>query len=344
MRVSNIFLIISILFLMVSEIACTKKTLNEPPKKLAVNQVRLPSEVGMKGIVIKAVEKKDFPLTLDLPGRVAIPDKDFFVLSARVSGRIDSLTASIGDRVHAGSVVGMLWSPDLATAAEEYVIALSQKNTELIELSVNKLKSLGLTPKDAVSGKISFPLRSGIEGVVLDKKLTVGNAVNPGDAILSIGKTGSFQFQADIPPSDAQQIKPGMKITFDDSPSLKAKIDSISAIADPISRLVRVRGKFEVVGNMSLAQETFLKAKVVIKETSSLVTSTHALIVDESSQYIFIQDEQDPSRVLRVKVKVLSSFAGEMAFEAVDSKTDLSHAKVVNEGALLLNGVLEDSE
>jgi multidrug efflux pump subunit AcrA (membrane-fusion protein) len=331
----------SVLFLS----ACTKKTVVEQPKRLNDHQVQIDAEKP-DGIELKAIERKPFPVTLDLPGRVAIPDKDFYMLAARVAGRIDSMPINIGDRVHVGSLVAVFWSPDLATAADEYEIAKAQKNAELVALSEQKLRSIGITPGDAVSGRIAFPLRSPMEGVVLDKKATVGASLNPGDQILTIGKSGSFQFQGDVPPTESLQMKPGMKVTFDDAPTLKASIDTVSSIADPTSRLVRIRCKFEDSRQVSLAQETFLKAKVVLKEKESLVTSVKAVVVDENAQYVFIQNPANPKIFDRTKVKVLSTSAGEIAFEPLDDKLnlDLTKARIVTDGALLLNGILEDSE
>lgn len=322
--------------------ACTKKTEIDPPKRLNDHQVRIEAP-SPEGLAVKTVEKKPFPVTLDLPGRVTIPDKDFYMLTARVAGRIDAMPINIGDKVRPGSVLATFWSPDLATASDEYEIAKNQKNNELILLSEEKLRSLGISMKDAVPGRIAFPLRSPMEGVVLDKKGTVGASLNPGDQILTIGKSGSFQFQADVPPADARQIKVGMSVSFEEAPTLKATVDAVSAIADPTSRLVRVRCRFEDTSVVSLAQETFMKAKVILKEKDSMVTAAKALVVDENSQYIFVQDS-DPKVYSRVKVKVLSTSAGEMAFEPEDEKINLSASKVVVDGALLLNGVLEDSD
>ena len=338
MHVNKFLLIALIVFS-----ACTKKEILESAKKLSAEKVQLP-EKKLDGIEFKPVEKKLFPITLNLSGRVAIPDKDFYVLSARTAGRIDSLPLNIGDHVHVGTTVATLWSPDLATAVDEYEIAKAQKGAELIQLSEEKLRALGVSPKDAISGRVSFPLRSTMDGVVLDRKQNAGSSVNPGDQIMTIGKSGSFQFQADVPPSDALLLKPGMKVIFEDNPNLKASVDSVSTIADPASRLVRVRCKFEDIGNVSLAQETFLKAKVILKERESLVSSVHALVVDEESQYIFVQDLTQPKIFSREKVRVTSTTGLEMAFEFINEKLDLTKAGVITEGALLLNGVLEDSD
>ena len=345
MRVINKSIIAILTVFVFCSSSCTKKVTIEPPKRMNEHQIKIETP-NPDGIETKAVEKKLFPVTVDLPGRVAIPDKDFIMLTARVAGRIDAMPVNIGDQVHVGTMLAMFWSPDLATAADEYEIAKNQKNLELVKLSEEKLRAIGISPKDGVSGKIAFPLRSPMEGVVIDKKGNVGASLNPGDPILTIGKSGSFQFQADVPPADALQMKAGMRVTFDDAPTLKATIETVSSIADPNSRLVRVRCKFDNIAQVSLAQETFLKAKVVLKERDSLVTAKKALVVDENSQYIFIQNSNNPKLFDRIKIKVLSTSADEMAFEPIDQKENLvsSVTKIVVDSALLLSGVLEDVE
>ena len=306
--------------------------------------------VGVKGpsrIREVKAEEGTFPMGIDLPGRVVIPDKDLYTLSARVSGRIEGLSAAPGDEVKAGQVIGHLWSPDLATAAEELKIARKQGGT-LVNLTLEKLHAMGLDPRDVSEGVSNFPIRAPIGGVILERKLNSGTAINPGDTILTIARLGSYQFHGEIAPAQAAGVRPGMAVTFEDTPDVRAKVLAVSPVADPVSRLVKIKCAFDGKLPRAIPQETFLKATIVTSEKTALQVPARALVYNDNAEFIFIQsptalkpDEKPGNKEVfyrRVKVNVISRTKTLLSLEP-DAEVH-SGTTVVGEGALFLNDVL----
>ena len=284
MRVSN-FLAASLLF-----ISCTSHKEAKPPvEKVNFDTVRINDG---KNIKIIPVETKPFPESMEFNGRITVSDKDLFSIPSRVSGRIERLEVSIGDKVSKGQSLATLWSSDLVTASEEYSIA-KKEGGRLLKLTEQKLQSLGINPAEASPDKTVFSLHSPVDGVVLEKKMNSGSNINPGDIIVTVGKSESLQFSGELPPERAVRVKRGMKVIFEELKDLEATIESVSPVSDPVTHLVKVRANFKTMPPSSTPQESFLKAQIILDEFNAMVFPTKSLIMRSDGEYIFVSLAND---------------------------------------------------
>ncbi len=340
MRVSKIKFF-EIVFISVVAVACHHPEVEKP---LAVEKVG-PETVRLnKGNYVKtgSVTRTQFAVTAEFNGRVTVPDKDILALSSRISGRLEALNVSVGDRVRAGELIGKVWSPDLATAAQEYEIA-KREGGDLLRLTLQKLSSLGISPAEARVGQSSFGLRSTVDGVVLEKKISAGSSLNPGDVILTIGKSGALQFIGDLAPEQAVKIKRGMPVVFDEVASLRAIVENVSPISDPNTHMVRVRCKFLSKLPDDVPQESFLKSRIELSQIEGLVVPSRAVIFDQGSDVIFVRDEADKTQMLfrRTKIAVKSRASNSSAIEIPNAKQ--TTFEIITDGALLVNYLLDDT-
>ncbi len=340
MRVNNLNMLV-FSFLLGTTVACTKSEKVRPPsaEKAGPETVRISKSDYIK---TGRVTWSRFPVSAEFNGRVTVPDKDILSVSSRVSGRLESLNVSVGDRIRAGQNIGTVWSPDLATAAQEYEIA-KKEGGDLLQFTLQKLNALGVSPQEALAGKMSFNLRAHVDGVVLEKKISAGSSLNPGDVIMTIGKSGSLQFIGDLAPEQAIKVKPGMPVAFDDLPSLHATVENVSPISDPSTHMVRIRCKFSSKLPDEVPQESFLKSRIAIDEIQGLVVPSSAIVYADGSDVIFIQDEGDKNQNLfrRTKIVVKSKSLDKSAIEI--PKANQSTYTIVTDGALLVNDLLEDT-
>ncbi|MGZ3770454.1 MAG: efflux RND transporter periplasmic adaptor subunit [Bdellovibrio sp.] len=319
-------------------VSCSKKEENviAPVVKIDGNQVEINDPSSLK---IETITEKPFPMTVEFNGRITVPDKDIFSVSSRVMGRLESLQVSIGDRVQKGQSLATLWSPDLATTAEEYAMA-KKEGGQLLKLTETKLHSMGLTPGEAVEGKTTFALHSPVDGVVLEKKMNPGSSLNAGDIILTVGKMGSLQFVGDLPSESAIKIKKGMHVIFEDIPKQDAMVESVSPISDPTTHLVKVRIAFKNELPKDVPQESFLKSRIVLNEMTALVVPVKALIRRDDGEYIFIKSDNSPKAFKRIKVDVQNRTEKMMAInkEILEGKNEV---QVITEGSILVNEILD---
>ncbi|MGZ3694792.1 MAG: efflux RND transporter periplasmic adaptor subunit [Bdellovibrionota bacterium] len=320
-------------------IACSKKEA-EGPTFLKLDEASVVIK-GLDRIKTEKLSFGDLAQGIDLPGKISIPDKDLMVVSARVQGRLEVVSPTTGDSVKRGDVVATIWSPDLTVAVEELDMAKKQNNPELLALTREKLTAMGLSPGDATSGRTAYPIRAPISGAVLERKLNSGSAVQPGDPILTIGRTDVQEFLGEVPPEQAKDIRTGMTVAFDDAPNLKAQVANVSAVADPSSKLVKVRCKFLSLPDRNLPQETLLNARIVTKSSQALLLPAKALIYSNNTDQVFVKkgDEARGAVFVRRPVKVLSR---SKKYISVEIEGEVKEgAEVVSEGALLLNDMLE---
>jgi multidrug efflux pump subunit AcrA (membrane-fusion protein) len=333
---------LALLMVSISYLACESPgTESQGFKKMGADRLEI---LDLSRVTVARAESRKFPVGVELPGRITIPDKDIITLSARVQGRLEAIDVSIGDSVQPYARVGSIWSPDLSTAVEELEVARAQGSPSLVELTEKKLHSMGVSKGDARRGIDSFPLRSPVGGVVLEKKLSAGAAVQPGDAIMVIGKLGAHQFQGELPPDQAARIHQGMAVVFEGAPELRAEVESVSPVADPGSRLTRVRARFTTAPPKQFPQETLLSARVVLNEISGLVVPAKALLVSGGHECVFVRVPGKDPVFRRVPVKLAGRTPTEILLEAPEPGTLVEGTEVISEGALLVNEILEDSE
>jgi multidrug efflux pump subunit AcrA (membrane-fusion protein) len=78
-------------------------------------------------IVVEAVRARDAAATLSVPGRLTISEDQTWHVGAIASGRVDEVSARLGDSVHAGQILGRIHSHDVHEARAGY----QQATTEL---------------------------------------------------------------------------------------------------------------------------------------------------------------------------------------------------------------------
>ena len=84
-------------------------------------------EQAAQHIAVGLVEESAEPRTLDVPGRIALPDSSEWRVGVLITGRIAVVSAGLGDYVHKGQVLAKMHSHDVHEARADYQIALSNR-------------------------------------------------------------------------------------------------------------------------------------------------------------------------------------------------------------------------
>ena len=133
--------------------------------------------------------------TLKLSGKIKADETNSASIVSHLSGRIEKLYISFtGEKVSKGQKIASIYSPKLITAQKELLEANKVKdaNPKLYEATVNKLKFWKITDEQIESIIISkeiiesFNIYAGFSGVVLNKKVSVGDYLKEGDILFDI--------------------------------------------------------------------------------------------------------------------------------------------------------------
>ncbi len=176
----------------------------------------------------------------------------------RQAGLVQSVSANAGDRVKKGQVLAVLSSPALAdqraqasalqqrltlarstferekklweekiSAEQDYLQAKAAwQEAEIAERNLrHKLSSLGIGT--TVTGDLTrFELRSPIDGVVTDKRITVGQSLGESEAVFTVSDLSSVWVEVPVAPKDLAMVRTGQAVQVK-SAALQAQASSV---------------------------------------------------------------------------------------------------------------------
>lgn len=248
---------------------------------------------------------------LKLSGKIKADETNSASIVSHISGRIEKLFISYtGEKVSKGQKIASIYSPKLITAQKELLEANKVKdaNPKLYEATVNKLKFWKITEeqiKSIITSKEvieSFNIYAQFSGVVLNKKVSVGDYLNEGDVLFDIQNLNQLWAIFDVYETDLERIKTGTKISFN-TPAIPNKtftssIVFIDPVINPATRTAAIRA---IINNQNqlLKPEMFLEGTInntSSNNTSILVPKSAVLWTGERSVvYVKLPDLPTPS-------------------------------------------------
>ena len=248
---------------------------------------------------------------LKLSGKIQADETNSASIVSHIAGRIEQLFISYtGEKVFSGQKIASIYSPKLITAQKELLEAYKVKevNPRLYEATRNKLKYWKITNaqiENILSAQKvieSFNIYAGYSGIVLNKRVSVGDYLNEGEALFDIQNLNQLWAIFDVYESDLSNIQVGTIIKFK-TPSLPnemftSTISFVDPIINPNTRTAGIRTTINNQ-NQKLKPEMFLEGTIIRKstsETSILVPRSAVLWTGEKSVvYIKLPDLKMPS-------------------------------------------------
>ena len=254
--------------------------------------------------------------TLQLTGRLQLDETQATTLSAHVPGRIERLLVQFeGERVNAGQQIATIYSPDLVAAQRELIAAgkSSAQFPALLEAARQKLRNYKIGPSTIArieaSGEVmtEFPVYAESGGIVLDKRVTVGDYVRTGEALYTLTDLGSLYAAFDAYENQLAAIRKGQRLAFT-TPALpgrtfQSRVDFIDPLIDPVTRTATVRTTVRNPGGV-LKPEMFVTGSIAAAAATPaagvLVPRTAVLWTGERSVvYVELPEREVPSYEFR---------------------------------------------
>lgn len=220
--------------------------------------------------------------SLELSGKIQKNEENAASLVTQISGRIEKLYVSYtGEQVNKGQKIAQIYSPTLINAQKELLEADKLKGTSpaLFEASKTKLRNWKIT--DEQISKIlseqkvqeTFPIYAAYSGVILNKKVSVGDHLKAGEVLFDIQNLSSLWVIFDAYENDLYSINMGDEITFTPAafPSeiFKTKVAFIDPTINPTTRTVSIRAE---VSNRSkkLKPEMFVQGTISLSKDNAI--------------------------------------------------------------------------
>jgi len=264
----------------------------------AARDLALPAGAGAKNPV-RVTQAALVRLARDIQviGTVA-PDQDHFaVVGPLVSGRVAKLNAGVGDRLRRGQIIGEIESAEVGEARAALISAKARyaaaetnlrRETDLAERRISssrerelaqaqwvtdkagvraaaeRLRAIGLSEADIeaidhkdLGGRV--PVRSPIDGTVIERTITLGQAVERATDAFKIADLSHLWVNLDLYEKDLARVRIGQEVEVraEAFPGevFRGRVAYVVPMIDEATRTAKVRLEFENrQGQLSLGQ------------------------------------------------------------------------------------------
>jgi cobalt-zinc-cadmium efflux system membrane fusion protein len=326
-----------------------------------------------KQLVIGEPKMQEVAGSLQVAARIDTDASRIARIGSPVAGRIIKLLVLEGQYVHRGEALATLHSTDLSDTQFSFIKAFSQENlaeqatkraeqlvkadvmgqaelerrrAELLQASAEaaafRTQLSGLGMSDAAIRKLEgsrklnadYPVLSTISGTVLDRKVTIGQIVQPAEIAFMVADLSNVWVIADVPEESSGHLHKGMEVIVKvpalPDQTLHGKLSYVSPIVDPVTRTVQVRmdlpNPHGIFKPAMLAGMTFIDAS----ERKNTVPST-AVVREENKDYVFVEIE--PRKYMLREVSLGLESGDNRVLESGVSPGE----KIVLDGAFHLN-------
>ena len=286
---------------------------------------------------------------VQLNGRIVVNPQNITVVSSRVSGRIENLyVKEIGATVHKGQRLYRIYSEELATLQQEYLVSLAQvkqfpADEQFIRIEKaarHKLLLFGQTPEQlsqlASSGKAepyTYYFAPG-NGTIAELMTAEGQYVEEGSAIMRIEGYDDLWVEADLYPNEAIILKdaPTLEVFVDGVPgSEKVKFEFTNPELGAGSQVLQVRGRMK---NRNNAIRPGMRARIALSKKnadSGNYIPSDAIIRVSDVAHVWVESEDNKFEPRLVRTGIQQ----QQMTEIIDGLEE--GEKVVVTGAYLLN-------
>ncbi|MCB9304224.1 MAG: efflux RND transporter periplasmic adaptor subunit [Lewinellaceae bacterium] len=232
-------------------------------------------------------------------GKVQPDERLVYSQVTHLNGRVEALSVNFtGELVRRGQKLASIYSPELVTAQEELFSAQKIKDMQpaLFNAATEKLKNWKLTDQQIeniiAAGKPQerFPILADVGGIVMEKKVNLGDYVMRGMPLYDIVDLSRVWVLFDVYESDLSWTKVGSNVQFTiqslPGENFTGKITFIDPVINPVTRVATARVEVPNSGG-KLKPEMFasgiLKTQLAAQKESLIVPKSAVLWTGERS-------------------------------------------------------------
>jgi membrane fusion protein, heavy metal efflux system len=333
----------------------------------------------LEQVRVEALSSKPPADRMKLTGTVEFNADRMAKLLPPVPGHVQNLTVNVGDIVRKGDVLFVLNSRDVAAATTDHLashkdlelaqktfamtqdlfehqaasrIALEQATSELAKAKARVaqteegLQVLGLDPHpehDPTTTQSQIPVRTPIDGTVIERSVTNGQFVGPeNSALVTIADLSSVWVQGDIFERDLRHIAIGQyaEVTTAAYPTDRfgARVSRIGSVVDAQTRTAKVR---LLVANPDgrLKPGMFASIALYLPDSGSALTvPARAVFVEDGRTFAYVS--AGPQEFVRREIGTVKSDRDRLRVTRGIEPGE----HVVSDGVLLLRQLESESE
>ncbi|MDD2722857.1 MAG: efflux RND transporter periplasmic adaptor subunit [Methylovulum sp.] len=279
-----------------------------------------PEKIQKLGVTTATVSKRLLIRNIRALGSIQVDERRVHAVTSKFEGWIQRLTVNAtGQAVKRGQPLLEIYSPELMTAQQEYLIAqegqqaLQQASTQARDtaarLAENALRRLHYW--DIATAQIrrlqstgkpleTLPLLSPVNGVVLEKPAVEGMRFMPGELLFRIADLSMVWLLAEVFEQDSAGIKPGqtVQVHINAYPEKRfnGKVGFIYPTLATETRTVKVRVELAntdgllkpgLYGSVTLATQTGSDARLAIPDSAVIDSGIRQVVLLQKGEGSF---------------------------------------------------------
>lgn len=285
----------------------------------------------MIGLTYGVAERKPVEKVIHTVGRFDYDERKLAEVVLKVSGYIqDMFVDYTGKSVKKGDPLFSIYSPDLVSAQQEYLLARDNARAlgesdvpgaresadSLLRASRERLRLWDLTDAQVAAlerngkPKLAQTIYSPIAGVVTEKTALKGRAVEPGMVLYKIADLSTIWVYGDIYEYELPLVHVGQEATitnsYDPTAHFTARVAYISPMLDPKTRTAKVRFELKNSADHVLRPETYGTVELHVRLGERLIVPSTAVLDSGRSQVVFV--DGGDGRLIPRPVKVGGRF------------------------------------
>lgn len=253
-------------------------------------------------------------------GSIAYNERDQAIVQARAPGYVERLHVRANlDRVTKGQPLVDLYVPDWIAAQEEFLAVRRMRGTDLgtlVDGARQRMRQVGMSTEQIQlverTGQTQprITLNAPIGGVVSELMAREGMTVMPGATLLRINGVSSVWAQAEVPESQAAQLRPGAKVQAR-SPAVpgmtfEGTVQALVPDVSPTTRTLKARVELantagRLVPGMSVSMQ-FMD----MRADKVLLTPTEAVIQTGKRTVVMLAEDQGRFHPVEVEAGIES--------------------------------------
>ncbi|MCF7699206.1 efflux RND transporter periplasmic adaptor subunit [Loktanella sp. M215] len=259
-----------------------------------------PAEINAIGVRTAVATAQDISQTIQTVGYVGYDEHLTSHVHTRVEGWIEDLKVrAIGDRVAKDELLFSMFSPEIGSASADHIRALEDGNRRIIEISRNRLRSVGMSDRQIEEVEATREIARNLsvyapqDGVVIGIEAADGMYLQPNTRAVSLTDLATVWLVVDVFERDIDRLTDDMTaaIRFDhmNGRVFEGRVDYIYPELDAKTRTLPVR---LVVDNAEGLLKPNMFASVALSPGASrlaLTVPTEAIIRTGSAERVILK-------------------------------------------------------
>ena len=265
------------------------------------------------GVRTVMVSRENLHREIRAVGRIGYEESSQYMVNSKVGGWIERLHVNqTGQLVKKGQPLLEIYSPELVSAQQEYLLALRHRaelakssfaeigagGERLLEAARQRLQYWDISARQIArleqSGQAqkTMTLYAPFNGIVSEKKAFEGMSLMPGMELMQISDISRVWVYADIYEYEIPWVKPGQPATVEfpyaGNKSLPGEISFIYPVVDPVTRTVQVRIELANPG-LELKPDMFANVRLQAESAKDvLAIPIDAVLNSGTGQHVFV--------------------------------------------------------